>query len=144
MRLFETGTRAMGHRNVIFWPDNGQYYQGGEEDMWESDVGLNNASQFLHYSNNGSPAQIAWKYPTSFDWSQWHTYRFQNLHGVISIYVDDMTTPIHVYTCTSTTCPNTTKHWVMQQQMHAAGGTPASNSDQEDWQVSSIVIDKAS
>jgi hypothetical protein len=140
MRVVENGgTGAEGHRNVIFWPDSGQYYQGGEEDMWESDRALNNATLFLHYDNNGSPAQIAWPYSNSFDWSQWHTFRFQKLDGVISIYVDDMTTPVEVYTGNSTTLPDTTKHWVMQQQARQS----AVSSDTEDWQVAWITIDDA-
>lgn len=148
MRVVETGTAAAGHRNIIFWPDAAtggtDYAKYGEEDMIESDVGLNNASLFLHYLNGTTPAQVAWTYPSaSLDLSTWHTYRFVNLNGVISIYIDDMTTPIHTYTCTSTTCPVSTKHWVLQQQMHNPNGTPPASSASEDWQVSSIVIDKA-
>lgn len=141
MRLVETGTAARGHHNVIFWPDSGTYYRGGEEDMWESQA-LNNARLFLHYSKNRSPARLSWRYPATFDWSRWHTFRFQRLHHVISIYVDDMTTPIKTYKGNSTTLPKTDKTWCIQQQMHNPRGMPPPSSDREDWQIASIVVQK--
>jgi hypothetical protein len=36
------------------------------------------------------------------------------------------------------------KHWDIQQQMNHPGGTPAPSSDSEDWQISSILIEKPS
>jgi hypothetical protein len=73
--------------------------------------------------------------------TQWHTYRFQRLNNVISIYIDDMATPIHVYTGDSTTLPATIKHWVLQQQCPHAG-CPAPSADTEDWQIASITVDQ--
>jgi PKD repeat protein len=144
MRLVSVGTRANGHRNVLNWPDNGIYTSGGEEDMWESDVAYNNASTFLHYGSPSNPKQIAHTHPTGdVDWANWHTYRFQRVGNVVKIYVDDMSTPIYTYTGDSTTLPGGPHHWVIQQQMHTPGGTPAPNGDSEDWQISSVVIEKA-
>jgi hypothetical protein len=135
MRLVETGGgTAAGHRNVLRWPDSGSSSTGGEEDMWESDVST--AGAYFHYGSG----RVAWMYP-ALGLTQWHTYRFQRLNNVISIYIDDMTTPIHVYTGDSTTLPATIKHWVLQQQCPHAG-CPAPSADTEDWQIASITVDQ--
>jgi len=146
MRVLETGNgTAAGHRNILRWPDDGSlaWPTGGEEDMWEGEVSLtDNTRLFLHYGAAGSTTQVVWKYPT-IDLSQWHTFRFQRLNDVISVYVDDLTTPVYTYDGNSTTLPETIKHWIFQQQCPHTG-CPAPSTDTEDWQVASIAIDNAS
>jgi hypothetical protein len=141
MRVLETGNgKAAGHRNILRWPDGGGWPSAGEEDMWEGEVSLTSGvSAFFHYGPTNR--QIIWPYPPR-DVTQWHTYRFQRLHDVISIYIDDMTTPVHVYSGNSTTLPETFKHWIFQQQC-SHHGCPAPSTDTEDWQIASIAIDNA-
>jgi len=141
MRVLETGNgKAAGHRNILRWPDGGGWPSAGEEDMWEGEVSLTSGvSAFFHYGSTNR--QIIWPYPPR-DMTQWHTYRFQRLNDVISIYIDDMTTPVHVYNGNSTTLPETFKHWIFQQQC-SHNGCPAPSTDTEDWQIASIAIDNA-
>lgn len=143
MRLVETGTDAMGHRNVLCWPDVGNRTYG-EADMWESQRALNSAGLFVHYGEGTSDSRVTWTYPTTWNWTDWHTYRFERKSYTVKIYIDDMATPIHTYTGDSTTLPDNLVHWVLQQQMHNPTGTPAPSTDQEDWQIASINIARAS
>lgn len=141
MRIVETGNRtAASHRNILRWPDSGVWPRDGEEDMWESGASLTtNVSTFFHYGTRNT--QISWLYPP-LDKTQWHTYRFQRLKDVISVYIDDMNNPLHVYKGNSTTLPERLKHWVFQQQCPATG-CPARTTDTEDWQIASITVDDA-
>ena len=108
--------------------------------MWESEVSLTTkVSAFFHYGSIDTT--ISWLYP-SLDSTQWHTYRFQRLNDVISLYIDDMTTPVHVYNGNSTTLPKTIMHWVFQQQCPHTG-CPAPSTDTEDWQIALITVDNA-
>jgi len=141
MRLVETGSgRAASHRNILRWPNSGVWPSDGEEDMWESDVSTSrNVLAFFHYGSDNR--QIYWRYP-ALDLTRWHTFRFQRLDSEVSLYVDDLTTPIHVYHGSSTTLPPTAKHWVFQQQCPSSG-CPARNSDTEDWQIAWIAVANA-
>jgi hypothetical protein len=142
------GAVTMGHRNVVSWPDlaggvgNG-YWLYGEEDMLESQGAFDNASMFLHYSANGVAAQEAWRYPATLDLGNWHVYRFQRLNNVVSIFIDDMVTPIHSYEGIATSETANARTWRFELQMNHPGGTPPKNADYEDWQIASILIEKS-
>jgi hypothetical protein len=138
MRLAETGHgTAAGHRNILRWPDSGSSSTGGEEDMWEGDVSTSTNGAYFHYGS-GRIYHIF----RSLSLTRWHTYRFERLNDVISVYIDDMTNPVYVYRGNSTTLPETVKHWVIQQQCPHAG-CPAPSADTEDWQIAWITVENS-
>lgn len=119
------------------WPTTASWPAGGEEDYCERDAALGDCATFLHYSST-STTQIYHAY--NLDLSQWHTFRFQRLNHVVTMWVDNLSTPVWTYVGSSTTLPDTIKTVVLQQEcLHT--GCPSGTSGSEDVQISSIAID---
>lgn len=123
------------HRNMpLWWPRPDNFPIGGEEDFFESDPKWGpNAHSFFHYSANNVTVQHDWPY---IDLSQWHTYRFQRLNHKITVWVDDMTTPLWEQQWSSTELPDHPKKPVFQQENPGympPAGTTGSEEVQIDW-----------
>lgn len=112
-----------------------------EEDFFESDV-LNFGHTFLHYAGGRIRSDPAY----SIDVTHWHTVRFAQLNHVVSVYIDDMTTPVWRYDGNSTTTPNATqwRHVLLQQECSHANGCPKGTSGSSDIQVDWLTVDNAS
>ena len=136
-RVVSTGVQS--HYIIpMRWPTTASWPSGGEEDYCERDAALGDCATFLHYSTS-STTQIYHAY--NLDVSQWHTFRFQRLNHVVTMWVDNLSTPVWTYYGNSTTLPDTVKTVVLQQEcLHS--GCPSGTSGSEDVQISSIAIDK--
>ncbi len=71
--------------------------------------------------------------------SHWHTFRVQRLNHVVTVYVDNMNTPVWRYAGSSKTLPNTVKRVVLQQE--CGSSCPKGVSGSEDIQIDWITID---
>jgi len=129
------------HRNLpLWWPNANNAPSGGEEDYFESDGvwwprvnGTEQPRSFFHYSSNNSFVYWIWN---GIDVSQWHTYRFERKADKITIWIDDMTTPVWSQQFSSTQLPDTIKHPVFQQEnpnFLPPSGTTGSEEIQIDW-----------
>lgn len=112
-----------------------------EEDIFESDV-LSFGHTFLHYTGGRIRSDPAY----SIDAAQWHTVRFTQLNHVVSVYIDDMKTPVWRYDGNSTATPSATqwRHVLLQQECSHTGGCPKGTSGSSDIQVDWITVDNAS
>jgi hypothetical protein len=140
MRIVSTNG-ITSHRNLpMWWPNANNAPSGGEEDYFESDgvwwPRTNSAEQprsFFHYSSNNSFVYWIWN---PIDVSQWHTYRFERKAHKITIWIDDMTTPVWSHQYSSTELPDTIKHPIFQQEnpnFVPPSGTTGSEQIQMDW-----------
>lgn len=111
-----------------------------EEDIFESDV-LSFGHTFLHYTGGRVRSVPAY----SIDVTQWHTVRVTQLNHVVSVYIDDMTTPAWRYGGNSTTTPDATqwRHVLLQQECSHATGCPKGTSGDSEIQVDWITVDDA-
>lgn len=112
-----------------------------EEDVFESDV-LSFGHTFLHYAGGRIRSDPAF----SIDVTHWHTVRFTQLDHLVSIYVDNMKTPVWSYHGNATTTPDATqsRHLVLQQECSHVSGCPKGTSGSSDIQVDWITVDNAS
>jgi hypothetical protein len=138
MRIVSNGVTS--HRGLpMWWPESGNGGTDGEEDFFESDGvwwppigGQEQPRSFFHYGGN---TQVYWIW-NPIDLSQWHTYRFERLAHKITIWVDDMTTPVWSQQYSSTELPDTLKHPIFQQEnpnFLPPSGTTGSEEIQIDW-----------
>jgi len=144
MRIVSTNGIS-SHRNLpLWWPNANNAPSGGEEDYFESDGvwwprinGTEQPRSFFHYSANNSFVYWIWQ---PIDTSQWHTYRFERRAHKVTIWIDDMTTPIWSQQYSSTELPDTIKHPIFQQE-NPNFVPPSGTTGSEQIQIDSIQID---
>ncbi len=137
-RVVDSG--AAGHYILpMRWPTTASWPAGGEEDYCERDK-MGSCTTFLHYSTS-STTQVYHAFNP--DLSQWHTLRAQRRNHVVTIWLDDMSTPVWTYDGSSTTLPDTVKTVVLQQEC-LVGGCPSTTSGSEDIQIAWITVDNPS
>jgi hypothetical protein len=138
LRIVSTGG-ITSHRNMpLWWPRPDNFPIGGEEDFFESDPKWGaNAHSFFHYSANNITVQHDWPY---IDLAEWHTYRFQRRNHKITVWVDDMVSPLWEQQWSSTELPDHPKKPVFQQE-NPGYTPPAGTTGSEEVQIESIVID---
>ena len=144
MRIVSTNG-ITSHRNLpLWWPNSGNAPLDGEEDFFETDGawwpavnGVEQPRSFFHYSSTNRFVYWIW---TPIDVTQWHTYRFERRNHKITIWVDDMTTPIWSQQYSSTELPDTIKHPTFQQE-NPNFVPPAGTTGSEEIQIDSIQID---
>lgn len=143
-RIVSTGGVVSHHIIPMRWPGSNLAGQNnGEEDFLESDT-LTSARTFLHYfTASGTKAQT-YSPLLSIDFSQWHTVRAEQLNGVVSLYIDDMTSPVWTYTGDATTVPDVLRTAVLQQECSHSSGCPSGTAGSEDIQIDWITVDNAS
>ena len=98
---------------------------------------MGSCTTFLHYSTN-STTQIYHAFDP--DLTQWHTLRAQRRNHVVTIWLDDLSTPVWTYDGDSTTLPDTVKTVVLQQECLVTG-CPSTTSGSEDIQIAWITVD---
>jgi hypothetical protein len=141
VRLRVVSNGVTSHRGLpMWWPQSGNAPSDGEEDFFESDGvwwppigGQEQPRSFFHYGASNSQVYWIWN---PIDLSQWHTYRFERLAHKITIWIDDMTTPVWSQQYSSTELPDTAKHPVFQQEnpnFLPPPGTTGSEDIQIDW-----------
>jgi hypothetical protein len=136
-RVVDNG--VSGHLIILRWPDVvSSWPASGEEDYCESDDTLG-CTTYLHYGADYSHI-LTNQHTYQVDLTQWHTFRFQRLDHVVTVYIDDMTTPAWTFTGSSTTLPDTLKLAILQQECHA-GGCPTGTSGSEDIQIDWITVE---
>ena len=119
------------------WPTTASWPSGGEEDYCERDPALGSCATLLHYSTS-STTQVYHAFDPNV--TQWHTLRAQRRNHVVTIWLDDMSTPVWTYYGNSTTLPDTVKTVVLQQEcLHS--GCPSGTSGIEDVQIAWITVD---
>jgi hypothetical protein len=139
MRVISNGVTS--HRGLpMWWPESGNAPIDGEEDFFESDGvwwppigGKEQPRSFFHYGASNSQVYWIWN---PIDLSQWHTYRFERKAHKITIWVDDLTTPVWSQQYSSTELPDTPKHPIFQQENPnylPPPGTTGSDEIQIDW-----------
>ena len=144
MRIVSTNG-ITSHRNLpLWWPNSGNAPLDGEEDFFETDGrwwpavnGVEQPRSFFHYASTNRFVYWIW---TPIDVTQWHTYRFERRNHKITIWVDNMTTPIWSQQYSSTELPDTIKHPTFQQE-NPNFVPPAGTTGSEEIQIDSIQID---
>lgn len=119
------------------WVDDPKYawYQG-ESDYCEGGH-LGGCYTFLHYGPNGQ--QIIQAY--TVDLTQWHTWRVEVHNHRVSVFIDDLTKPVWVFTGDQTTTPSAIMRTVLQQECPLTGcPSSAYAGDTEDIQIDWITI----
>jgi hypothetical protein len=117
--------------------DGSPWPQGGEEDLCESSS-LRSCYTFLHYGDAGA-TQVAHRH--TFDQSAWHTVRYVRRNLTLSVFIDDLSSPVWVYHGTFETLPETVKRPVLQQECFPRG-CPRDSGGMEDIQIDWIVIER--
>jgi hypothetical protein len=144
MRIVSTNGIS-SHRNLpLWWPNSENAPIDGEEDFFETDGvwwpatnGVEQPRSFFHYSATNRFVYWIWN---PIDVSQWHTYRFERRNHKITIWVDNMTTPIWSQQYSSFELPDTIKHPTFQQE-NPNFLPPPGTTGSEQIQIDSIQID---
>jgi hypothetical protein len=122
------------------WVDDPSYawYQG-ESDYCEG-AHLDGCYIYLHYARS---RQISYGY--TVDLTQWHTFRIEQRNHQVSLFIDNMTTPVWVYRGNATTVPDAFKRAVLQQSCPQHVGCPPASyaGDVEDIEIDWITIQNA-
>lgn len=129
------------HRIIpMRWVDDPQYpWYRGESNYCEGSA-LGGCYTFLHYGPNGT--QVTHGYDV--DLTQWHTWRVVVRGHKISVFIDNMTSPVWVYQGNETTMPNSVKRTTLQQECPLSGCPSAAfKNDVEDIEIDWITIQNA-
>jgi hypothetical protein len=127
---------VVGHFVIpMRWPDiDSSWPAAGEEDYCERDA-AGGCATYLHYAGNAQK-----QHAYEIDTSQWHTVRFARRDGVVSAFIDDMSTPVWTYAGAAGTLPRTLKHVVLQQECQISA-CPSGRAGTEDIQVDWITVE---
>lgn len=125
------------------FPDDASYqwYQA-EADFCEGDA-PGGCTTFLHDGTSSDQGQQVYNHYPTINLTQWHTWRFEQANGTLTVYIDNMTTPFWVFKGTLSQFPNAHRRVVLQQECQS-DGCPSSTyaGDAEKIQIDWITIQK--
>jgi hypothetical protein len=113
------------HIVPMIFPDDPKYqwYQG-EMDLCETES-YTDCWTFIHDGTAGDEGRQNY-HDYAMDLTQWHTWRFEQAHNTLTVYLDDMPTPIWRFAGDATTLPDAMRRAVLQQECPANACPPAS------------------
>jgi hypothetical protein len=99
----------------MLWPDDPKYkwYQG-EEDYCESSS-VTSCTSYLHDGTSSNTNQQV-QHNYTIDLTQWHTWRFEQYNGKLTVYIDNMSTPVWTMNQGTTVLPSMLRRAVLQQE----------------------------
>lgn len=159
MRVVSTNG-VYSHRNLpLMWNNVENWPHNGEEDIFESDP-LWNAPDaqgrelpigYFHFYNSTTTRvnttgtvpgpDYVYNYYPRVDLSQWHVYRVQKVNHKISVWIDNMVTPVWTHQWTETELPSAVKHPVFQQENPNNSTPPAGTIGSEEIQIDWVRLD---
>jgi hypothetical protein len=88
-KMYNTGqgNGKQYHPVLLWWPDNGQWPVGGEDDYMETDIGDPSLNVFIHHPNQGSGSAQS-SVTKTLDLTQWHNYAIERSAQGIKGWID--------------------------------------------------------
>jgi hypothetical protein len=115
---------------------------GGEADYCEGSS-LTGCSTFLHYYGSSRDDRVTKNYAVNL--SRWNVIRVERRDHRVSVFLNDMATPVWRYVGNATTVPDVPQRVVLQQECRSTGCPPASLADDtEIIEIDWITVDNAS
>ena len=114
------------HIIPMAFPDAAGYdWYNAEADYCETET-YTDCSTYLHDGTASDTSGQEYHDYLNIDLTQWHTWRFEQENGSLKAYIDNMTTPVWVFTGGTSQLPNAPRRVVLQQECPADACPPAS------------------
>lgn len=127
----------------MIYPDNDlptYDWYNAEDDLCEGGEINQGCYTFLHDGTASDTSRQVYQ-QHSVDLTRWHTWRFEQKNGTLTVYLDNLTKPIWVMNQGTSVLPNAMRLVVLQQECPADACPPATHaSETEDIQIDWITI----